>query len=545
MNRSERNPSSGRARPLKTQIATALRAHVGAALKTNIRTALKTNIGTALKAPLVAALFGFGAMQAHADTLWEIYLQALDNDPQLAADRANYEAGLENKNLGRAALLPQVNASAEANKTRINSSGIGTQFAETGGLLLFPRSGKSDLDQHTYSANLSQAIFDLPAWFGYKQGKKLSEEAAAEFSFNQQEMMVRVAGAYFDVLRAVDDLKTAQAEEEALAKQLEQTQQRFQVGLTAITDVYDSRAAHDSSVARLYDARDILLSSFDALSVLTGQPHDTIAPLVDQFTVAAPVPAERSAWVKFALANNFNLKAARLASDAARYNARAAAADHLPTLTGSLSYQKSYSSGDTTTTTELRGFSNTTTFPSDDESETRVAALHLQVPIFTGGRISASRRQARAQSFQAEDLRNLTERNTIQNTRTLHRSVVTDVSRVNARKQAIVSAQSALEATQAGYEVGTRNLVDVLIAQQTLFQARRDYSASLYSYILNTLRLKEAAGLLSPDDLQQLEVKLNPTASISRGLASVPLAMPESNAADDAKVVPTAAEPTK
>ena len=489
MNRSNRNKSRGRTlRPLKNLLA--------------------------------VAVLGLGAAQAQADTLWEIYLQALDNDQQLAADRAAYHAGLEAKNLGRSALLPQINAYAEAAKSKVDGTRVQTQGAGEGGeaeLVSFPVTSSTDTDDRVYAASLTQAIFDAPAWFGYKQGKTTSEQAAAEFSANQQEMMLRVATAYFDVLRAYDVLEAARAEEEALAKQLEQTQQRFEVGLTAITDVYDSRAAYDSSVARRLTAQDNLLSNFDALSVLTGAPHDTVAPLVETFSVAPPEPLERSAWVDFALANNFDLKAARLSADAARYGARAAASEHLPTLTGSLNYRKDYSDGDSTAT----AFGSTDNFPVDDEFETKVAAIRLDVPIFTGGRLSANRRQARNLSFQAEDLRNLTERNTVQNTRTLHRAVVTDVSRVEARQQAVVSAKSALDATQAGYEVGTRNIVDVLLAQRTLFQSQTDYANALYDYILNTLSLKRVAGLLSPDDLQQLETSLNPATSVSREIAKV------------------------
>ncbi|MFV8781263.1 TolC family outer membrane protein [Microbulbifer sp. SA54] len=470
-----------------------------------------------LKSLLAAALMGFGAMQAQADTLWEIYLQALDNDPQLAADRAAYRAGLEAENLGRSALLPQVNASAEVARVETDASTVRTQLQEvvdevtgntTSQLINFPISTSSDTDDKTYSASLSQALFDLPAWFGYKQGKKVSEQAAAEFSANQQDMMVRVASAYFDVLRAHDVLEAARAEEEALAKQLEQTQQRFEVGLTAITDVYDSRSAYDSARARRLTAQDDLLSNFDALSVLTGKHHDTVAPLVESFSVAPPNPADRASWVNFALANNFSLKAARLNSDAARLGARASAADHLPTLSGSLSYRKATSEGDT----DAFG----TSIPVDDDIETRIAAITLNMPLYTGGRLSASRREARNLAFRAEDVRNLTERNTIQDTRTLHRAVTTDASRVEAREQAVISAKSALDATQAGYEVGTRNIVDVLLAQRTLAQSQTDYANALYDYVLNTLNLKLVAGLLAPQDLQELDSSLNPGDPVSR-----------------------------
>ncbi|WP_299944262.1 TolC family outer membrane protein [uncultured Microbulbifer sp.] len=474
-----------------------------------------------LKTLLAAALLGLGALQAQADTLWDIYTQALDNDQQLAADRAGYHAGIEAKNQTRAALLPQVNARVQASRVHSDNSQnastvVGDRLASPPQLLDFFLRATGTTQDRTYNATLTQAIFNAPAWFDYQQGKKQTEQATAEFSANQQGMMIRVATAYFDVLRAYDVLEAAIAEEQALAKQLEQTQQRFEVGLTAITDVYDSQAAYDSSVARRLTAQDDLLSDFDALSVLTGGYHDAVAPLSAGFQVAPPVPAARADWVDFALANNFDLKAARLNAEAARYNARSAASEHLPTLTGSLAYNKFTSNGERRELyREIRGEA-VINFPRDLDNRDSTAAITLDIPIYTGGRLSANRRQARNLSFQAQDLRNLTERNTIQTTRTLHRAVVTDVSRVSAREQAVVSAKSALDATQAGYEVGTRNIVDVLLAQRTLFQSQTDYANALYDYILNTLNLKQVAGLLSPKDLQDLDAMLNPARTVPR-----------------------------
>ncbi|BBM01708.1 TolC family outer membrane protein [Microbulbifer sp. GL-2] len=487
-----------------------------------------------LKKLLAAALLGFGAMQAQADTLWDIYMQALDNDPQLAADRAGYHAGIEAKNQFRAALLPQVNAQFQAIRNHENNRFARAEPIDDENnleLIDFLQKDTGTFNDRTYNASLSQAIFNAPAWFDYKQGKKLTERATAEFSANQQAMMIRVATAYFGVLRAYDVLEAAIAEEQALAKQLEQTQQRFEVGLTAITDVYDSQAAYDSSVARRLTAQDDLLSNFDALSVLTGGYHEEVSPLVESFQVAPPVPAERADWVDFALANNFDLKAARLNAEAARYNARSTASEHLPTLTGSLFYNKATSNGDQRTRVlfEDAAFQNrnrSTTFSRDQDLRDTTAAITLDIPIYTGGLLSANRREARNLSFQAQDLRNLTERNTIQNTRTLHRAVVTDVSRVAARQQAVVSAKSALDATQAGYEVGTRNIVDVLLAQRTLFLAQTDYANSLYDYILNTLNLKQVAGLLSPKDLQELDAMLNPANNVARVAEPNPTSLP-------------------
>ena len=472
-----------------------------------------------LKNLLAAAVLGLGTLQAQAATLWEVYLQALDNDPQLAADRAAYRAGLEAKNLGRSALLPQINASGEISKTKTDFESTSGSF--TGSQIVDAKTtGDSEIDATSYGARLDQALFDLPAWFGYKQGKKVSEQAAAEFSANQQDMMIRVASAYFDVLRANDVLAAARAEEEALAKQLEQTQQRFEVGLTAITDVYDSQSAYDSSRARRLTAQDDLLSNFDALSVLTGQHYDVVAPLVEGFDVAPPEPTDRAAWVEFALANNYSLKAARLNADASRYGARAAAADHLPTVSGYLAYQHNEEDGTRNATTRILGRPDIdpviNSSPSDSDTDIQIAAITFNMPLYSGGRLSASRREARNLAFQSEDLRNLTERNTIQSTRTLHRAVTTDVSRVEARNQAVISAKSALDATQAGYEVGTRNIVDVLLAQRTLAQSQTDYANALYDYILNTLNLKQASGLLAPKDLQDLDGRLNPTIAVTR-----------------------------
>ncbi|MCO1333360.1 TolC family outer membrane protein [Microbulbifer sp. OS29] len=477
-----------------------------------------------LKKLIAAALLGLSAIQVQADTLWDIYTQALENDPELAADRAAYHAGIEAKYQSRAFLLPQVEASYQAFRDHSYSALNSFQLVDVSEegeeediqLLDFRNRTSTSLQERSYGATLNQAIFDAPAWFDYQQGKRLTEQATAEFSANQQGMMIRVATAYFDVLRAYDVLEAAISEEQALAKQLEQTQQRFEVGLTAITDVYDSQAAYDSSVARRLTAQDDLLSNFDALSVLTGGYHDEVSPLVDDFQVAAPVPAERAEWVDFALANNFVLKAARLGSDAARYNARAEASEHLPTVSGTLSYSNFSADGKQRTRASDATGTQFTRFPQEsDQWETR-AGITVSVPLFTGGLLSANRRQARNQAFQAEDLSILAERDTIQTTRTLHRAVVTDVSRVAAREQAVVSAKSALDATQAGYEVGTRNIVDVLLAQRTLFLAETDYANSLYDYILNSLSLKQAAGLLSPKDLQELDLKLNPANHVMR-----------------------------
>jgi outer membrane protein len=453
----------------------------------------------------IAGVLTLCALNLHADTLQDIYLRALENDHQLKADAAAYRAGLESKIIGRSALLPQINATAgysDSEHTTIGSSA---------GISLPPVYDVESENEY-YSVTLTQPLFDMAAWFGYQQGISLSEQAEAQFSADQQALIIRVSEAYFNVLRTIDNMKTAQAEEKALSRQLEQTKQRFDVGLTAITDVHEAQAAYDTASARVLEAQGNLGIAFEALEVLTGSPENTVAPLVENFPVIRPEPLNRSEWVDFALQNNYDLKVAQLNAASFESNARAKASGHLPRLTASYSYTER---DDTNTHLTWPGEAANGDSRIDDRS---MVAVQLDVPIFSGMRVSGERRQAYAQSMQASEIYNKTQRDTIQATRSLHLSVVTNVAQVNARKQAITSSKSALEATQAGYEVGTRNLVDVLIAQQNLYQAQRSYDESRYAYIIDMLRLKQVAGNLTPEDIHKLNLWLNAEQQVDRSL---------------------------
>lgn len=457
----------------------------------------------------LAGVLSLCAVNLHADTLQDIYLRALENDHQLKADAAAYRAGLESKTIGRSALLPQINATAAYSDAEQTTIGRG---AGTSGI---PDIYDVDSENEAYSVTLTQPLFNMAAWFGYKQGVTLSEQAEAQFSADQQALIIRVSEAYFNVLRAIDNMKTAQAEEKALSHQLEQTKQRFDVGLTAITDVHEAQAAYDTATATVLQAQGNLGIAFEALEVLTGRAENTVAPLVDNFPVVRPQPMNRSEWVDFALQNNYNLKVAQLNATAFESNARAKASGHLPTLTASYSYTDR---DDTNTDLTWPGNAINGDSRIDDRS---VVAVQLNVPIFSGMRVSGERRQAYAQSMQADEIYNKTQRDIIQATRSLHLSVATNVAQVNARKQAITSSKSALEATQAGYEVGTRNLVDVLVAQQNLYQAQRNYDDSRYDYVIDMLRLKQVAGNLTPEDIQKLNQWLNAEQQVDRSTYEV------------------------
>jgi outer membrane protein len=444
---------------------------------------------------LAIGLLAFAPFGASANTLLDIYDLALKNDAQLKADKAGYEAGQEYGAIARAGLLPQINATYSAYDK--SDTDITNNLDAT-------KSGNKNSKTTGWNITLTQPLFDLSAWYVYKQGQKLSEQAEAQFGADQQSLIVRVTTAYFNVLRSVDKLETTIAEQNAFAHQLDQVKQRFDVGLTAITDVHEAQAAYDSAVASTLEARGSLSISYEALEVLTGKAEDQIAPLSNTFPVVNPTPADRAEWVNFALKNNYNLKATRLGADAAAKKANAARAEHLPTVGATLGRNKFDSDG--------KEFN----IPFDGRTEGNSASIGVNIPIFSGLRTSSTARQAVAQGLEAEELFNSAQRGTIQNARTLHLSVETDVARVAARKQATVSNQSALEATQAGYEVGTRNLVEVLQAQSKLYQARRDYANALYDYVIDTVKLREVAGMLTPADVQEVDKWLQEGAPVSR-----------------------------
>ncbi|MBQ0712737.1 MAG: TolC family outer membrane protein [Porticoccus sp.] len=444
------------------------------------------------------------------DSLSDIYELALQNDPQLRAARAAYLAGSESENISRAGLLPQISAVGEYSEAE--TKGSSTTVLGQGADSQFGRDGDTDTDSRNYSITLTQPIFDLPAWFTFQQGKELSQQAMLQFSADQQALILRSAETYFDVLRARENLETALAEEKAIKRQLEQTRERFEVGLLPVTDVLEAQAAFDEATVTTLEIRGLLDIAFERLTVLTGQPHEQLSGLMPDFPVVNPEPTDREEWVRFSLQNNFSLQAAKHDQDAADNHAQSKKYEHMPTVTGALSYYDDYSESDFKgrDINAKQNFSS----PSKTDQDGHSVAIRLNVPIFTGGLVSAERRQAFQQSIQAKENYIGIQRNTVQNARSLHLLVLTNTARVKARNQAIISAKSALEATQAGYEVGTRNIVDVLVVQRNLYQARRNYANSRYDYIASLLKLKDVAGQLSPDDIYQLNAWLDPELSV-------------------------------
>ena len=438
---------------------------------------------------------------ASGESLLDIYEIALDNDAQLRAETAQYRADLELKTLALAPLLPQVNTGVSRSMRDSENTRLSIVDFDNGNVVIQNQTTGSRTYTTRYDISLSQTLFDLSAWFDWKAGSERSKQAEATVAAAQQNLIVRVSEAYFGVLRAQDNLRAAKAQERALSRQLEQTRQRFNVGLIAITDVYEAEARHDlAGVTRIIEENNVAVA-LERLSVLTGQQHGQLRLLSEAFAPELPAPTDRSAWVDFALENNFELAAVRFAEEAARQNAKSRQMGHAPRVSAQVSYAESDTAG---TVTPPNAFN----LPPNSEGEDESFQIRLDMPLYAGGAISANRRRAAEQFNAARENRiNLT-RNTITASRSLHMTVSSDVARVNARKQAIKSTQSALDATVAGYEVGTRNIVDVLNAQNAVFSAQRDYANSRYDYVLNSMRLKENAGTLSPEDIAALEAFL-------------------------------------
>lgn len=438
----------------------------------------------------IAIALSAASFSSQADTLSDIYELALKNDATLKAAQASYNANMETEKQAFAAFLPQISANASHTEVDTDSEGFNSSA-------LASVSSNLDLTVKSWDITVDQNIFDLPTWFSFQTGKELSKQAEAQFSYDQQDVIVRVVQAYFEVLRALDNLEASKAEERATKRQLEQTQQRFDVGLIAITDVHEARAVFDNTVVQRLTDEGSLGTSYEDLTILTGQPHNNLWLLNQDFPIIDPSPTGRSEWVDFALSNNYALKAAQFAQEAARQNATAQKMQHAPTLTGRYQYADNDQSGKQS---YEAGF-----LPLDSTTDGSTWTLNLSVPIFTGGFTSSVRRQAYEDYNFALQTQINTQRTVVRNVRSSHITVTTDVQRVKARKQAIVSTSSALDATQAGYEVGTRNIVDVLQAQRALYASIRDYANSRYNYVINLLSLKRAAGILTPQDMYDLD----------------------------------------
>jgi outer membrane protein len=416
---------------------------------------------------LVCAAIGLLSLQVNAENLQNIYQLALKKDPQVLKTAAQRDASVAAVDISKASFLPTLGFSSDITKnstsTNRASGSMGTTYGN--------------------SISLQQSVFNWGDWSRLSTAEKQALQGQTYYNAALQALIVRVSQAYFNVLSANDDLTFVVAEKRAVERQLEQTKQRFAVGLTAITDVHEAQAQYDSVVAREISATNALENAKEALQEITGEYHSELSPLnTAAFKPVAPQPANAVDWVAIAEENNLDLKARKLALEIAQNNIDIADAGHYPTV--DLSAQKSLS--DTSNTLQ---------------KDTDFVKLELKVPLYTGGSTVAGQDVQRANYVVASEDLELGHRSVLRQIRVNYNNVGASIAGIKALEQAVVSAESALKATEAGFEVGTRTIVDVLISTRNLFDARRNLTKARYDYILAVLSLKQAAGTLAEADL--------------------------------------------
>ncbi len=430
------------------------------------------------------------SLPAAAENLLDIYQLAQQNDPVFRAAEQEFFATREVLNQSKALFLPTLNLSAQYEWIRQDYSDR-------------PDS-PYNYDSNGYGLSLNQVIFRNDYFVQFKQADLQVAQASARLNSAAQDLIVRVADAYFQVLAAHDNLRFVQAEKKAIAEQLNQTKQRFKVGLTAITDVHEAQSRYDQSVAQEIEAKNLVATARETLRELIGQYPKTLAALAVEVPLTPPDPQDVDEWVRTAEKRSLALIAAEKAKEIARAEIDRRKSGHYPTLDLTASYNHTYTEGGV--------FTSFTGKTYDDQR----IGLRFNLPIFQGGMVSSQTRQAEYQFARAKEEYIRQKRITEKNTRTAYLNVLSNISTVKAFKQALKSTRTALEATEAGYEVGTRNAVEVLNARREVFRAERDYARSRYNYIVQALRLRQAAGILTESDLEAINRWLQTSADLDK-----------------------------
>jgi outer membrane protein len=435
-----------------------------------------------------AALGVSGA--ASATNFLDVYHDALTHDPSYQQAYATYMAAREARPEAWAALLPQISASA--GKTWTHSAGSSGQIGSSanGSLYTYSLSSSANDNAKQWSVNLSENLFSWTDWMNLKAANSQVAAAQATYQAAGQNLILRTATAYFNVLSAVDTLSAQESSLKALTLGLLQAKESFKVGLIAITGVEQARAARDSAAAAVISAKQALANAEDQLEVITGRQYQSFAEPGQDLPLAMPVPASQQAWVQTSLQQNLTLIASRLSADVARANVRAAFGSDIPTV--SLIASRSYSSNSNSETIFGQVFHGLGATSND-----RQIGIEFTLPLFSGGGDQARIHQAQYQAMAAEDAVEQASRSTVQQARDAYLGVITGIANVRALRQALTSSQTAYKATEAGYRVGTQTEVDVLNAVSTLVAARTNYATSRYNYINSLIALQYAAGTLT------------------------------------------------
>ena len=431
---------------------------------------------------------------ASANELTRIYNLAVTNDTTLRAAEGARDAAVAANPRARGALLPLV-------------TGTGT-FDEGKESVTIKPNPEEDSDTSATDLRLTarQVLFDGVVWNRWQSAGKQAAAAQANYVIAEQNLAFRVTEAYFGLLGAADSVRFADAEKKAVERQLELAKKRFEVGLSAITDVQEAQARYDLTVAQMIEAEQALSNAQVVVAEITGASDAKIVPLKDEIPLIGPTPANVGDWLNAAAENNLSLRVAKSTAEAAEQDLDAAWAGHYPTV---------YLSGE-----KAIGESSSITPPAstlDREYDTTNVRVQVTVPIFAGLATQAGVSAARGTRDQRQAEYEGKKREVERSTKNAYQGVVAGVSRVAAYKQAVLSNTTALEASEVGREVGARTAVDVLNAQRELYRAQRDYSKSRYDYLLNILRLKQAGGQLSPKDVEEIDTLLGEAAAAVAG----------------------------
>lgn len=442
-----------------------------------------------MKKTILTLVIGFAVSNGvFADDLMTVYTLAADNDPIINRATAQKESAYSAIAVSRASLLPQLSGSVA--------------YSDSSSERFQPGFGVFDIDNSSlsYGIDLNMSLYDHANWLGLNRAELVAQQSDATLGATLQALMQRTVAAYLAVLREQDNVEFVKAELRAIERQLEQTKQRFEVGLTAITDVHEAQANFDNTVARRIVAENLVELRLEELREITGKYHDRLFVLdTDRFSAVAPAPDTANAWLDIAKESNLSLLAQRFAKDIAKENISIATSGHFPTL----SLRGSYGVDDSENT--INGTTNT--LPNLDSQSIN---LNVNIPIYQGGAVQARSEIARFDFVAASETLELTYRQTVRTVRSSFNDVKASISTIRALEQSVVSAESALQATEAGFDVGTRTIVDVLNSTRNLFDARRNLADARYTFVISIINLKQAAGTLTVDDLAAINQALKP-----------------------------------
>ncbi|CAM3611067.1 outer membrane channel protein TolC [Rouxiella silvae] len=454
---------------------------------------------------ITLGLGGFSTV-TQAENLMQVYKQARESNPDLRASAATRDAAFEKINEARSPLLPQL--------------GLGLDYGYNNG---YRDANGVNSNVGSGSLQLTQTLFDMSKWRALTLQEKTAGIADVTYQTAQQSLILNTATAYFNVLSAIDALSYTEAQKQAVYRELDQTTQRFNVGLVAITDVQNARSTYDTVLANEVTARNAVDNALESLRQITGVFYPQLASLnIATFTTQRPEPV--NSLLKEAESRNLSLLSARLSQDLAREEIRYYQDGHMPTL-------------DLTAST---GISNTkyngsrtgegSSYQDSDAGQNKVG-LSLTIPLYSGGSVSSQVKQAQFSFVNASEQLESSHRTVVQTVRSSSNNISASIGSINAYKQAVVSAQSSLDAMEAGYKVGTRTIVDVLDATTTLYNAKQQLSSARYNYLINQLNVKSALGTLNENDLLALNGALGqPVATSPEQVAPE---TPQQNAAAD------------